>query len=369
MQRIEAIRLILRLSRFLPLVLSLLIVNRILTTPVFERRQMQLFARPADELLQGRSVWLSSWERERPLKVALLARLPTRKAVLVFGGSRASQISAAWFKPNSALNLAVIGGGLDDTVAFFQMCTEVEKIPSLVVLELNPALLRDELSVDSLASARYFNNAVARYGLQPQQRFGSGLLSLERIRLISRFFVGGEWKVVRADDPRLHLLPDGSWCLTLAKRNQSAPQVDAFVTSFLRNLDPDYFHLRTTSRPSEFERSLLGHFLDDLQTRHIRVVVLLAPVHPIAYEYYRKRGGYEESWIRAEMASRGITVAGSYSPFVTGATSADFFDDVHPRAAIVYRLLREAGVFGALPPPGGMDASALTAQKRSISGG
>src|SRR6266481_1308979 len=45
-----------------------------------------------------------------------------------------------------------------------------------------------------------------------------------------------------------------------------------------------------------------------------------------------------------EMASRGITVVGSYSPAIARATKGDFFDDVHPRPAIVRRLFREAGV-------------------------
>jgi hypothetical protein len=67
-------------------------------------------------------------------------------------------------------------------------------------------------------------------------------------------------------------------------------------------------------------------------------------VHPAAYDFYAKLGGYDETWIRREMASRSITVVGSYSPAVAKAAKADFFDDIHPRAAVVHRLFREAGV-------------------------
>lgn len=347
MQRFEAKRLILRLARFLPLVLLLPIANWILEAPFIERLQMLLFARAADALLQGQSLMVA--EIQRPLKLALIERLPVPRVILVFGGSRASQVSSSWFEPNSALNLAVPGGGVDDAVSFFQMCTEVDKIPNLVILELNPALVREELPIDWLASGRCLDNALARYGLPARQRSGGGLLSLDRIRSISRVFDGFEWKAMRADDSRFLLLPDGSWRFSLAQRNLAPSQVDALVTRSLRTVDPLTLRWRTTSRPGEFGQSLLRHFLDDLQSRHVRVVVFLAPVHPIAYEFYRKRGGYDESWIRAEMASRGITVAGSYSPFVAGATSGDFIDDVHPRAPIVYRLLRQAGVVAALP--------------------
>ena len=81
-----------------------------------------------------------------------------------------------------------------------------------------------------------------------------------------------------------------------------------------------------------------------MRSRGIRVVVWLAPIHPAAYDFYAKLGGYDETWIRREMASRNITVVGSYSPAVVSATKADFFDDIHPRAGIVHRLFSEAGV-------------------------
>ena len=358
-QRSEAARFILRLACFLPLVFAPAIGNWILETSVFVRWEMPFVVRAADEMLQGRSVLLTPCDR--PLKFALIDRLATPKAVLVFGGSRASQISPAWFEPDSALNLAVTEGGVDDAVSLFQKCLEVHKLPSLVVLELDAALVRQRLPRNWAASAGYFNRALARYGLVADERSGQ-LLSLDRIQAMLRFFAGTQWRAVRADDPRYHLFPDGTLCVPFDQRNRAPSEIDAFVTGLLGNIDADYLRWRTSS-PGEFEKSLLRHFLDDLQSHHIRVVVFLAPVHPIAYEFYTKRGGYDESWIRAEMASRGIKVAGSYSPFVTGAASGDFYDDVHPRAPLVYRLLREAGVVGALPQVGRTAAYGVTAQR------
>ena len=355
-QRSEAARFILRLACFLPLVFAPALGNWILGTSVFGRWQMSFVVRAADEMLQGRSVLATTYDR--PLKLALIERLAAPRAVLILGGSRASQISPAWFEPDSALNLFVLEGGVDDAVSLFQKCLELDKLPSQVVLELDPALVREKLPKNWAASARYFNKALARYGLVTHERSGDGLLSLDHFKVMFRFFAGGAWRAVRTDDPRFHLFPDGTLCFPLVQRNLAPSQVDAFVADTLRNPDPDILLWRTSSA-GEFEKSLLRHFLDDLQSRDIRVVVFLAPVHPIAYEFYRKRGGYDESWIRAEMASRGITVAGSYSPFVTGATSGDFYDAVHPRAPIVNRLLREAGVVGALPQVGRTAASGV----------
>jgi hypothetical protein len=364
-QRLDAARFILRLACFLPLLFVPAIGNRILDTSAFERWQMRFVNRAANELLHGRSVLLTPCDR--PLKLVLIEKRAAPGAVMVFGGSRASQISSTWFEPNSALNLSVSEGGLDDAVSLFEMCVETDKVPGLVVLELDPALMHERHPENWVAIAGYFNKALARYGLAARQRSRDGLLSLDHIQSELRFLLAAQWEAVRTDDARYHLLPDGTLSFPLAERELLPSQVDAYVTSRLRSEDPNLLRWRT-SAAGEFEKSLLRHFLDDLESRHVRVVVFLAPVHPIAYEFYRKLGGYDESWIRTEMMSRGITVAGSYSPFVTGATNGDFFDEVHPRAPIVYRLLREAGVVGSLPGDAFAATSARGVELRQASG-
>jgi hypothetical protein len=342
MQRSEALRFILRLAGFLPLVLAVAFCNWALNTAVVLRWEMRGANRAADAMLRGPSIWT---DEDGALKFASVARLPRPRDVLIFGGSRAAQISGAWFSPNSALNLAFATGGLDDEVSLFEECTEVKRVPKLAVLELDPQLVHERLPPNWSADVYYFNNALARYGLK-QRRSGDGLFSTDRLQSGLQLLAGIQWEVVPAGYAGFHVLPDGSWGVPLAVRNPDAAQMDAFVAANLGRLDADLLHWRSTSRPSEFAQELLRHFLDDLQSHHTRVVVFLAPIHPLAYEFYRKRGGYDESWIRSEMASRGIIIAGSYSPYVTHATSADFMDEAHPRAPIVYQILREAGIVG-----------------------
>ena len=48
--------------------------------------------------------------------------------------------------------------------------------------------------------------------------------------------------------------------------------------------------------------------------------------------------------VAAYMAGRGVTVLGSYSPAVAGATRDDFFDDVHVHREVLYRFLREGKI-------------------------
>jgi len=67
-------------------------------------------------------------------------------------------------------------------------------------------------------------------------------------------------------------------------------------------------------------------------------------VHPAAFNFYNRQGGYDDTWIRRDMAARGVTVIGSYSPAVAGATRSDFFDDVHVHREVLHRFLREGRI-------------------------
>ena len=89
---------------------------------------------------------------------------------------------------------------------------------------------------------------------------------------------------------------------------------------------------------------ILQRFLDDLKARGIQVIVYLGPVHPLAYAAFVKDGRYDEAWIRREAASRGMAVVGAFAPMKVNATPADFLDDIHPRAELVERIFREAGI-------------------------
>jgi hypothetical protein len=120
--------------------------------------------------------------------------------------------------------------------------------------------------------------------------------------------------------------------------------VEQAAISAMHRLDPEHRRWRTSSQPGWFDRRILLAFLDDLRARGIRVVVVLVPVHPAAFDFYTRQGGYDDTWIRHDMAPRGVTVIGSYSPAVAGVTREDFIDDVHVHREVLLRFLREGKI-------------------------
>jgi len=215
----------------------------------------------------------------------------------------------------------------------------------VVVLELNPALTNEGKIAELGALEPYFRHALARYRFRPPLRLLADLFSVPQFRVNLRRLRAPAWGFSKEPVPGANrMLPDGAAAYVSEQPNATPDEVEAAVVSIIRHFDREQVPWRTRSQPGGFDLQLFRRFLDDLQSRGIRVVVWLAPVHPAAYDFYARLGGYDETWIRREMASRGITVVGSYSPAMARATKADFFDDVHPRAAIVRRLFREASV-------------------------
>ena len=336
-------RVLLRLACFLPLVAAPVLTNWICTTPPVERwlgRDLDGFA---DMLIAGKTIW--THDDLRSLKAAWIARMPAGKDVLVLGSSRALPISSEWFQPLTMFNAAVMNGDMDDMISIFQLCLEAGKTPRVVVLELNPALRNEGKPGELRALEPYFRHALARYRFYPPLRLWGELFSAFQFRLNLRRLQSPAWGVSKEPVPGAdRLLPDGVPDYGPEQLSASPDLLETNVVLSLSHFDRAYIPWRTKSQPDGYDLQLFRRFLDDLQSRGIRVVVWLAPLHPAAYDFYAKLGGYDETWIRREMASRRITVVGSYSPAMARATKADFFDEVHPRATVVHKLFREAGV-------------------------
>jgi hypothetical protein len=339
----DPIRVLFRLACFLPLVAAPFLINWICTMPPVERRLGRDLDGFTDMLIAGKTIWTD--DDLRSLKAAWIARMPAGKDVLILGSSRALAISSEWFRPQSLFNAAVFSGDMDDMISIFQLCLEAGKTPRVVVLELNPALTNESKAAEQRALEPYFSHALARYRFRPPLRLWGELFSALQFRLNLRRLRSPAWGVSKEPvHGATRLLPDGVPYYSPEQLNASPDLVEANVISSISHFDPAYLLWRTNSQPGVYDLQLFRRFLDDLQSRGIRVIVWLAPIHPAAYDFYTKLGGYDETWIRREMASRNITVVGSYSPAIARATKADFFDDIHPRAAIVHRLFREAGV-------------------------
>jgi len=334
-------RLILRLACFLPLVAAPAATNWIFTLPLVEHRVARDFDPIADALRAGKTVWTT--DDLRTLKATCIRRMPKAADVLVLGGSRSLALPEEVFRPAATFNASVLTGELDDMVAMFEVSLEAGKIPRSVVLELNPALSLRERQEGLTALDVPLHRALARYHLAAPLRQMQDLFSIARFRANVRQLSAPEWGISDTSfRDRNRIFPDGSGSFGQHNVDPSPDELHEIVRFNLEHLDRPSLHWRTTSQPTGFAIKVLRAFLSDLQSRGIQVIALFAPVHPVAYRFYRERGGYDETWLRRELASRKIAIVGSYSPAAVKAVEADFYDDVHPKPGLLERLFRES---------------------------
>jgi hypothetical protein len=335
-------RFLLRLACCLPFFGALLLINWISVQPPVRRLFTRTLDAQSEALVAGKTIW--SQADMLDLKPVWLEHVQVHPDVVILGTSRVVQIRQEWFRPRKMLNLALFAGDFTDMVAIMQECLESGKTPRLVLLELNPTLtFEGKIRVEPGLSA-YFRHALEHYGIFPPLFF-SGPLTLEGVRWNPQmFFHPNAWGISdRLPSGGYLVRPDGSTDWYDTERRLPKDEVDRVVASEMEHLNGVRQRWRAASKPEWFQLRILRSFLDDLHSRGIRVVVVLVPVHPLAFDSYFRRGGYDDSWIRQEMASHGVPVIGAFSPAVAKATGDEFVDDVHARPEVLHRLLQESG--------------------------
>jgi len=343
MRSTEPIRFLVRMTLFVPLVGLVLLLNWICGQPPVRRLFTAKLDAAAEALVAGKTI--HSYADMADLKPIWLEHSQLAPDVVVLGSSRVVQIPQEWFRPRNFLNLAMLAGDFADAVAIFQDCLETGKRPKLVLLELNPTLTFDEKSHVAPALSPHYRRALLHYGIFPPAFF-AGPLMLDALRWDPQIALRKHlWDVSAGPKQGGYTMrPDGSADWTNAESRKKPDDLERDVTSQMHNLDASRRYWRTASQPGWLDRKILFAFLDDLHARGIRVVVVLVPVHPTAFDFYSRQGGYDDSWIRTDMAARGVTVIGSYSPSVANITREDFYDDVHVHTAVLHRLLRDGGI-------------------------
>ena len=268
----------------------------------------------------------------------LMFRSFTRLDVLVLGDSVAKPVHKGLCGGGNFFNAAAFGVGLEEMVAFDELVREYNLHPKLVVLEVDPAMLRPRRVVMLSRLGRLAHKASARLGVAGLGSEEAGWLpSLASqydtllspsycqycIRLLLRgYFAPTNDRIqafVQYAPPNRHIMyPDGSvqWCevflyATPESIRQSVGKVpEGLMTSVLE--------------PPDRERcKFLEAFLSDVLQSGAKVEIFLPPLNPRIFEVASSEasdgrkvapGALAESYLRRLARERGIRVRGSYQP-------------------------------------------------------
>lgn len=345
-----------RTARYLPLVLVLPFVNRLVDPAhlfgggAYEREV-------AATLLARRYVSGYSNCDERAVQREYVRGLRAAPDVLVLGSSRSMQVRTQTLPGRSLYNAAVASGTLEDALAIYGMWSERGLDPALVVLGLEAWMLNARhgmttwrtldperrrtcrrLAIPCLPAAEAEPQGDVLWELV-SPRYLQASVALVAARLRAGADPLGRFQATDAPPERLAAKrPDGSHLYEGSLRKQTPPEVRAIAGA----VPPSMPGLDGMTGPDPARARELEAFLSAVARRG-RLVLFLPPYHPAAWPTLAGRFPAiraVEREARSLASARGWRVLGSYDPAVAGCREEEFYDGQHPRESCVDHIFR-----------------------------
>jgi hypothetical protein len=371
------VRLLLKLSLFLPIVVGVACVNwqvdpaRVFDRHAFDPRWFKYERFLARSLASGQPQPLAAVHNELILDT-LLFRNFDRLDVLALGSSTAKPIHKELYGGQSFFNASVLGARLEEMIALGELARESGLRPRLAVLAIEPVKLQARTAPLTPGIAPLVERARARLHVPAESQPGgpwaasaawlaprigeqaaSDIDSLLTqydtlfspsycqycLRLVlesMRMSEGGENFVAQFGPQNRNLLyPDGSlqWCEVFLVQS---PEDIRRSTSKV----PTEQITAESVRPTAERRTLFEAFVRDLLDSGTKVEFFLPPPNPWLYAEaqaeLQKLGrssptAETEAYLRRFAQEHDIRVRGSYDPQRAGVTESDFVDLVHLR--------------------------------------
>jgi hypothetical protein len=137
-------------------------------------------------------------------------------------------------------------------------------------------------------------------------------------------------------------LPDGSYLYGLKARKRTATEVNNEANTWITNImELNNFHNIDQKRWDIFTSFILF-----LKNRGVKVIILLPPYHPIAYNFLKNNINYKiivdvESRVRVWSKENDIPTIWSYDPTICNYDDSDFYDATHVKREVVENYFRK----------------------------
>jgi hypothetical protein len=324
---------------------------------LFDRKPIA--ARIASILLQNENVAGITDFDERLVQRNYARGLVHPRSIVVLGSSRVMQFREVMFPGHTLYNAAVSGATIEDLLAIYEILRERSLVPRRVILGLDPWMLNrnnGQVRWRALATdyARFAKGASlpspawpAWLELPPYMEALQPGYFQESLRQLARAILKGQPQSgsVRAttatEDEGMLKLRDGSIVYSRDFRERSQESIDESARMFTRA--PVY----SLEGFSELDAGLAWAWetlIEAMRSDGVEVTIVLAPFHPHAYATLLASGRYsmlaqsEREFCRIAR-EKSMPVVGSFDPSAVGATSRDFLDGMHSRAAFLERML------------------------------
>lgn len=312
-------------------------------------------------------------DREREVIEVIVANMDetTLPQTIALGSSRILQLTQEMVG-TSFYNSGTSGGDFYDVLSAFYVYDKAGKLPENVIIGIDPWLFNADSSAQDDRSDKtlYAEFLTEKLGIPTAYEKKDLSLTWKFLFDLSYFQGNIDYKLNGApgknqptavsagelykQDTEVKCA-DGSLLYTeeYRTRSQEAVDYDALIqtTNMFRI---EYYYKPDAERVAIFEK-----WLQYMQAQGVNVIFILAPYPPIVYDHAaanpERYSGFfgTETTIRRLGKEYNIPVYGSYNPYAIPATSADFYDGLHPHGDCLARFFpgvpqaladRDAGV-------------------------
>jgi len=313
----------------------------------------------ANYLLSGYNVTniTKSNYNDRLMKKVFISGISQSKEVIVLGSSRSLQLRSTIFPGKSFFNNGVAGATFEDYLALYELYISQNKIPSIVVLGLDPWVLNKNngqlrwifLKEEYLAMAKSLSLSVTT-GKSLENSFLPKIKELFSLpytkESIDEIFTRRReyYPAEESDFKSLTMLSDGTYFYSAAFRASSVEQVEETAIEYAKT-KPVYSLGDFTELDNTLINSLVT-FIEYLKKNDITVIFFLPPYHPTTYKILSESPEYSiivdaEKCFRDIASTRGIQVAGGYNPEDSSSQKEDFYDGMHPKETSIMKCFEK----------------------------
>lgn len=277
-------------------------------------------------------------------------------ATIALGSSRVMMISSEMLGTDSFYNCAITGADMYDLMGTYYLFEQRGAVPQNVIIGVDPWVFGGEDAVDARSDKALYAEFLLRdLGIETDFEPEDPTMKWEALYSPSYFqgnvsyFLSSRGEVVEPqavegdvmDQDTEVLRSDGSIVYSRSFRTQPQESVDAAALEQTGN----FFRVEYYEEPEEERIELFTRFVEYLQSKGIRVIFLLSPYHPIAYDNAMNNAEHYSGFVATEPLVRRIArhldipVYGSYNPYAMDLTNADFYDGLHVRSEALATFL------------------------------
>lgn len=340
-------KLYLKLAIFLPIIIAVVFMNYAADPAhLFENGKIE--AQIAKTLVDGKNVVSAGNYDSQSVQQKYILSLSSPKEIILLGSSRCLAVNHKHLGNEDYFNHSINGADVEDFEFVIDNYLQKNMAPKNAIICVDPWIFnrnrfdgkRADLQKKSMLSPVAKKYSQFAQLLSPSYFQESLRLAYKRLVVKKDFQPYTEES--NDTNPVIVKYWDGSANLKKLYGDKTPEQ----ITELAKAYDPEPLLGEFNTLDLERQKALTN-LIDKMRRNNIKVILLLAPYHPLTHQFLMSSPKYSiiskvQEYISVYSQLNNITVMGSYNPDDFSLTKEDFLDGTHPSGSAFRKIIETA---------------------------